>query len=77
MDQRWVEGVGAGGGKPGSNARVWGSLDVDQPTYVDPAERGQQDNDNEEDYRDGRSGEAWRRGVFEDQPPPKNPARRV
>jgi hypothetical protein len=39
-DQRWVEGVGAGGGKPGSGARVRRSLDVDQHVVdVEPAER--------------------------------------
>jgi hypothetical protein len=44
---------------------------------VEPAERGQHDTNNEEYYRDGRSGEVWRRGVLEDQPPPKTPVRRV
>jgi hypothetical protein len=28
-DKRWDADVGAGGGKPGSVARVWRSLDVD------------------------------------------------
>jgi hypothetical protein len=32
---------------------------------------------NEEDYRDGRSGEVWRRDVLEDQLPPENPVRRA
>jgi hypothetical protein len=40
-------------------------------------ERGQHDINNEEDYRDGRSGEVWRRGVCEDEPPPEDPIRRV
>jgi hypothetical protein len=39
-DQRRVEDVGARGGKPGSNPRVWRSLDVDKYADVDPAERG-------------------------------------
>jgi hypothetical protein len=39
-NQRLVEGVGAGGGKPGSNARVWRSFDIDQHGDVEPAERG-------------------------------------
>jgi hypothetical protein len=30
---------------------------VDQHADVEPAERGQHDNNSEEDYRDGRSGE--------------------
>jgi hypothetical protein len=60
-DQRWDVGVGARGGKHGSSARVWRSLDVDQPVDVMPAKRGQQDNNNDVDCRDGRSGEAWRR----------------
>jgi hypothetical protein len=38
-DQRWVEGVGASREKPGSNARVWRSLDADQHAHVKPAER--------------------------------------
>jgi hypothetical protein len=72
-DQRWVECVGAGGGKSGSNARVRRSLDVDQHVDVDPAERGQHDSNSEEDCRVWRSGEILRRG----QPPPENPVRRV
>jgi hypothetical protein len=76
-DKRWDADVGDGGGKPGSNARVWRSLDVDQPLDVEPPERGRHDTINEEDYRDGRSGEVWRRGAPEDQPPPENPVRRV
>jgi hypothetical protein len=56
-DQRWDAGVGHGGEKPGSNARVWRSLNVDQPADVEPAERGQHDNNIEEDYRDGKRGE--------------------
>jgi hypothetical protein len=50
-DQHWVEGVGAGGGKPGSSARARCSLDIDKPVDVEPAERGQHDNNNEEDCR--------------------------
>jgi hypothetical protein len=41
----------------GSNARVRRSLDVDWHVHVEPTERGPHDNSNEEDYRDGRSGE--------------------
>jgi hypothetical protein len=59
--QRWDAGVGPGGGKPGSINRVWRSLDVDQLAHVEPARRGQHDTNNEKDYRDGRSGEFWRR----------------
>jgi hypothetical protein len=58
-DWRWDAGVGAGGGKPGSNARVWRSLDVDRLVDVEPAERGQHDTNNEEDCRDWRSGEVY------------------
>jgi protein tyrosine/serine phosphatase len=50
-------GVGVGGGKPGSSAKVWRSLYVDEHAGVEPAERGQHDINTEEDYRDGRSGE--------------------
>jgi hypothetical protein len=39
-DQRLDAGVGAGGGKPGSCARVWRSLDVDKHVDVEPTERG-------------------------------------
>jgi hypothetical protein len=63
-DQRWDAGVGAGDGKPGSSARVWRSLDVDQLADVEPVERGQRDTTNEEECRDGRSGP-------HDQPPPE------
>jgi hypothetical protein len=70
-------GVGAGGGKPGSNAKVWRSLDVSQYANVEKAERGEHDTNNEKGYRDGRSGEVRRQGVLEDQPPPENPVRRV
>jgi hypothetical protein len=45
-DQRWGAGVEAGGGKSGSSARVWRSLDVDQLVDVEPAEMGQHDNSN-------------------------------
>jgi hypothetical protein len=38
-DQRWDEGVGAGGGKPGSNARVLRALDVDHHDGIEPVER--------------------------------------
>jgi hypothetical protein len=76
-DQRWNAGVGACGGNPGSNARVWRSLDVHQHPDAEPAERGQHDTTSEEDCRDGRSGEVWQRGVREDQPPPETPVRRV
>jgi hypothetical protein len=58
-------------------ASVWRSLNVDQPADVEPAERGHHDNNSEEDCRDGRTGEVWRRGVPQDQPPPENPARKV
>jgi hypothetical protein len=75
-DKRWDAGVGAGGGKPGRNARVRLSLDVDPHAEVEPAKRGQHDTGNEE-YRDGRSGEIWRRDVPQDQPPPEPPVRRV
>jgi hypothetical protein len=76
-DQRRVEGVGAGGGKPGSNARVWRSLDVDRHADVGPAERGQHDNKSEEDSHPERSDEVWRRGDPHNQPPVENPVRRV
>jgi hypothetical protein len=76
-DQRWVKGVGAGGGKPGSNARVWRSLDVDHVVNAEPAERGYHNNSSEEDYRDGRSGEVSWRCVPEDQPLLENPVRRI
>jgi hypothetical protein len=76
-DQRWDASVGACGEKLGSIARVWRSLDVNYLVDVDPAEMGPHDTSNEEDYRDGRSGEVWRRRVREDQPPRENPARRV
>jgi hypothetical protein len=62
-DHQWDSGIGVGGGKPGSNAKVRRSLDVDQPVDVDPAEREQHNTNSEEDCRDGRSGEVWRRGV--------------
>jgi hypothetical protein len=68
-DQRWDAGVGAGGGKPGRSAKVWRSLLVHLHVDVEPAEREQHDNINEEDCRDGRSSEGWRRGVVEDQSP--------
>jgi hypothetical protein len=61
-DQRWVGGVGAGGKKSGSSARVWRSLDADQHVDVEAAEKGQHDNNNEKDCRVGRSGGIWRRG---------------
>jgi hypothetical protein len=48
------------------------SLDVDHHAYVEPAERGRHDNNNEEDYRVGGSGEVWRRGDPHDQRPPEN-----
>jgi hypothetical protein len=73
---RWDAGVGAVGGQPGSGARVWRPLDVDQPIDVQPSERGQRDTDNEKDCRDGRSNEVWWRRS-QDQPPPENPVRRV
>jgi hypothetical protein len=75
--KRWYVGVGASGGKPGRCARVWRSLDVDQFAYVELAKRGKDDNNNEKDFRDGRSGEVWRWGVPEDQSSPKSPVRRV
>jgi hypothetical protein len=76
-DQRWIEDVGAGGGKHGSNAMVRRSLDVDQRVGVESDERKQHDNNSEEECHVGRSGEVWRRGVLGDQPPPENPVRRV
>jgi hypothetical protein len=68
-DKRWAEGVGASGGKPGSNARVRRSLDIDQRGDVELAERGHHDNNNEEECHVGRSGEVQRRGDPQDQPP--------
>jgi hypothetical protein len=57
QDRRWDVDVRDGGGKPGNDARVvWRSLDVDQHIDVEPAEKGQHDNNNEEDCGDG-SGE--------------------
>jgi hypothetical protein len=64
--QRWVWRI----------ARVWRSLDVDQRADVEPAERGQHDNNDEENYRVGRSGEVLRRGDLQDQPPTESPERR-
>jgi hypothetical protein len=75
-DQRWVEGVEAGGGKPGSNGRARRSLDVDMPSNVEPAKRRNHDNNIYEDCRDGKSGEVLRRGDPQDQPPPEHPVRR-
>jgi hypothetical protein len=71
-DQRWEAGVGAGGEKPGSNTWVWRSLGVNHLVNVEPADMGQHDTSNEEDCRDGRNGEVWRRGDPHDQPPPRN-----
>jgi hypothetical protein len=48
---------------------------VDHHVDTEPAERGQHDISLEEDCRVGRSGEVWRRGVPENQPPPENPVR--
>jgi hypothetical protein len=76
-DPRWDVGVGAGGRKPGSKCRLWRSLDVDNYAEVEPAERWKHENNSEEDYRDGRSGNVRRRGVLKDQPPPENPVRKV
>jgi hypothetical protein len=76
-DQRWDAGVGAGGVKPGSTARVWRSLDVDEPADVQPAEREHHDIISEENCRDERRGEDKRRGDPQNQPPPENLARRV
>jgi hypothetical protein len=56
-DQRWDVDVRARCGKPGSSARVWRSLDVDQHVDVEPAGRGQHDTNSKEDCRDGGSGE--------------------
>jgi hypothetical protein len=56
-DQRWDAGVGVGGGKPGSNAKVWRSLDVDRQADIEPAERRQHDTSSDEDIRDGGSDE--------------------
>jgi hypothetical protein len=75
--QRWGAGVGVGGGKPGSIARVWRTIDVDQSHDVEPVDRGQHDTTNEEDRHDGRSNEVCRRVVHEGQPPPENPVRGV
>jgi hypothetical protein len=61
-DRRWVEGVGDGGVMSGSNARVRRSLVVDHHVDVEPAERGQHDNNSEEDCRIGRSGEVLAAG---------------
>jgi hypothetical protein len=59
-DPRWDACVGDGGAKPGSIARVCHS--PDQLVDVEPAERGQyDDNDSEDDCRDGSCGEVWRR----------------
>jgi hypothetical protein len=60
-----------------ANARVWRSLDVDQLVDVEPAERAQHDTTNEENSRDKRSNEVWRRGDPRDEPPPEYPVRRV
>jgi hypothetical protein len=43
-DKRWDVDVGGGGGKPGSNAKVWRSLDVDQYADVELAERNHHHN---------------------------------
>jgi hypothetical protein len=52
-----VEGLGAGGGKPGSNAREGRPVHVDRHVDIEPAERGKHDTSNHEDRRDGRSGD--------------------
>jgi hypothetical protein len=39
-DQRWVEGVVVGGGQPGSDAKEWRSLLVDQFLDVEPIHGG-------------------------------------
>jgi hypothetical protein len=52
------EGVGAGGGQPGSNAREGRSLHDDRHVDVDLTQGGgQHDTIIEEDFRDGRNGE--------------------
>jgi hypothetical protein len=40
IDQWWDAGVEDGGRQPGSNARVWRSLDVDKLADVKPAQKG-------------------------------------
>jgi hypothetical protein len=50
---------------------------LDHLVDVEPAERAQHDTTNEENSRDGRSSEVWRRGDPRDEPPPENPVRRV
>jgi hypothetical protein len=57
-DERWDAGIlGVRGGKPGSIARAWHSLDVDDYAYVEPGERGHHDTSIDEGCRDGRSSE--------------------
>jgi hypothetical protein len=56
-DQRWDASIEASGGKPGSIAIVWRSLNLDQHADVEPAESGHHGTSSEEDCRDGRSGE--------------------
>jgi hypothetical protein len=76
-DQRWDAGVGVGGRKPGSSARVWRSLDADKPPKVEPTERGQHDNCSKEDCSNGMSSEDRRRSDPQDEPPLENPLERV
>jgi hypothetical protein len=59
-DQRWVVGIGAGAGKPGSSARVRRSLNVDKLADVEPAAKRQHNHSSEDYYRDGRSGEVMK-----------------
>jgi hypothetical protein len=56
-DQRRDEGVRAGIGKPGSNAKEGMSLHVDRHAGVELTQGEQHDTINEESSRDGRSGE--------------------
>jgi hypothetical protein len=62
----------------GSNAKVRRSLYVDQHDDVESAGRRRHDNNGDDDYRVGRSGEVWRRGdPHDNKPPPENPVRRI
>jgi hypothetical protein len=76
-DHRGDAGVGAGGGKPGINASDGARSTSTSLLTSSLPKWGQHDTNNDEDGRDGRSGEVWRHGVPEDNPSLENPVRRI
>jgi hypothetical protein len=76
-DRRLVEGVGAGGGYPGSSAGEGRSLLVEHHVDVEMTQGGPARHRPHEDCRDGKSGEVLRRCDPHDNPPPESPVRRV